>query len=260
MIKPSFLLSIVLAAVALALTGTGKGADPAESGRELIQKGDVFYDKQQAAEALEYYLPAEKLEPNNVRLLVRIAREYRHLMSDATNASAKLQLGSTAVDYAQRAAGLAPNNPEAQLAVAISYGKMLPIEGTKQRIAYSRLIKVAVDKVIALDPTNDLAWHILGRWNLSLAEISSVKRVFAQVAYSKLPPATYGDAVRCFEKAIALNPNRLMHYIELGRTYSQMGRDADARTFITRGLGMAETEKDDPETKNLGRQILKKLR
>jgi hypothetical protein len=39
-----------------------------------------------------------------------------------------------------------------------------------------------------------------------------------------------------------------------------MGRDADARKFITKGLAMPETEKDDPETKTLGRQILKKLR
>ena len=114
--------------------------------------------------------------------------------------------------------------------------------------------------MIALDPTNDLAWHVLGRWTLALAEVGTVKRAFAQVAYGTLPLAKYEDAVRCFQKAMALNPHRLMHCIELGRTYAQMGRDADARKFITQGLGMAETEKDDPETKNLGRQILKKLR
>ncbi len=255
--NPAFLLSTLLAALALALASTGIGAESAE---ELIQKGDVFYDKLQATEALKFYLPAEKLEPNNVRLLVRIAREYRHLMSDATNTAEKLQLGNTAVVYAERAVALAPNDPEAQLALAISYGKMLKIVGTKQQIATSRLLKIAVDKVIALDPTNDLAWHLLGRWYLALADVGTVKRAFAQIAYSKLPPAKYEDAVRCFEKAIALNPNRLMHYIELGRTYAQMGRDADARKFITKGLAMSETEKDDPETKNLGRQILKKLR
>jgi tetratricopeptide (TPR) repeat protein len=98
----------------------------------------------------------------------------------------------------------------------------------------------------------------LGRWYLALADVGGVKRAWARVAYGKLPSATYEDAVRCFEKAIALNPNRLMHYIELGRTYAQMGRDADARKFITRARD-AETEKDDPETKKLGRQILKKL-
>jgi tetratricopeptide (TPR) repeat protein len=254
-IQPSLLLS-TLSALALALASTAAGS---ESAQELIQQGDVFYAKLQAAEALKFYLPAEKLDPSNVRLLVHIAREYRHLMSDATNAAEKLQLGNTALDYAQRAVALAPNNPETQLAVAISYGKMLPIEGARDQIATSRLIKIAADKVIALDPNNDLAWHILGRWYLALADVGAVKRVLAQVTYGKLPPAKYEDAVQCFEKAIALNPNRLMHCIELGRTYAQMGRDADARKLITKGLAMPETEKDDPETKKLGGQILKKL-
>jgi tetratricopeptide (TPR) repeat protein len=253
---PALLLKTLSAALVLALASTGLGAESAE---DLIQKGDVCYDKLQAAEALTFYLPAEKLDPNNVRLLVRIARQYRHLMSDATNASVKWQLGTTAVDYAQRAVVLSPNYPEAQLALAISYGKMRTLEGAKQQIAHSRLIKIAVDKVIALDPTNDLAWHVLGRWYRALAEVGTVKRAFAQVAYEKLPPAKYEDAVRCFEKAIAINPNRLMHYIELGRTYAEMDRDVDAREFITKGLAMPDTEKDDPETKNLGRQILKKL-
>ena len=255
--KPTFPLSSLSAALALVLASTGAGA---ESAGELIQKGDVCYVKLQAAEALKFYLPAEKLDPNNVRLLVRIARQYRHLMSDATIAREKLQLGHTALDYAHRAVALAPNDPETQLALAISYGKLLPLEGTKLQIANSRLLKIAVDKVIALDPTSDLAWHLLGRWYRALASVGTVKRAYAHVAYGTLPPAKYEDAVRCFEKAMALNTNRLMHYIELGSTYAQMGRDAEARKFITQGITMAETEKDDPETKNLGRQILKKLR
>jgi len=232
----------------------------AESAAELIQKGDVFYAKLQPAEALKFYLPAEKLDPNNVQLLVRIARQYRHLMSDATEVREKLQLGNTAVDFAQRAVALDPNDPETQLAVAISYGKILPMEGPRQQVASSRLIKIAADKVIALDPNNDLAWQVLGRWYFGLADVGPLKRALAQVAYGKLPPAKYEDAVRCFERAMALNPNRLMHYIELGRTYAQMGRNSDARKFITAGLTMRETEKDDPETKDLGRQILKQLR
>src|SRR5690242_8375740 len=159
--QPAFLLNTLSAVLALALASMGVGAESAE---DLIQKGDIFYAKLQATEALKYYLPAEKLDPNNVRLLVRIAREYRHLMSDATKALEKRQLGNTAVDYAQRAVALAPNDPETQLALAISYGKMLPMEGTKQQIATLPLIKIAADKAIALNPSNDLAWHVLGRW------------------------------------------------------------------------------------------------
>ena len=81
------------------------GDEPADV---LIAKGDAFYVKLQAAEALKFYLPAEKLEPNNVRLLVRISREYRHLMSDAAKPKQKLSLGSTALDYAQRAVSSRP--------------------------------------------------------------------------------------------------------------------------------------------------------
>jgi len=243
--------------LALALASMAMGA---ESAAELIKLGDVFYYKLQATEALKFYLPAEKLDPNNVRLLVCISREYRHLMSDAAGATEKLRLARIALDYAQRAVVLAPNDPEAHLALAITYGKISPLQKTKEQIATSRLVKIEVDKVIALDPNNDLAWHILGRWYQALADVGATKRALARIAYGPLPSAKHEDAACCFEKAILLNPKRLMHYIELGRTYEKMGRDDDARMFINKGLALPETEYDDPETKNLGRQILRKLR
>src|SRR5271166_631043 len=243
--------------VALLLT---PAALHAESADELIAKGDAFYAKLEAAEALKFYLPAEKLEPNNVRLLVRISREYRHLMSDATQPEEKLSLGSIAVNYAKRAAALQPDDPEAQLAVAISYGKLEPLQGNREKFEASRIVKVAADNVIKLDPSSDLGWHVLGRWHAAIANINAFQRAMAQVAYGKLPESTYENAARCFQKAIELNPNRPMHYIELGRVYARMGRTADAKIFITKGLAMRDTEKDDPETKRQGQEVLANLR
>lgn len=254
------LIVLISQLLALAAVAQADAVDRSLSAAELIRRGDAYYDKLKPTEALKYYLPAEKLDPNNVRLLVRIARQYRHLMSDATLKKAKLQLGAIAVTYATRAVALAPDDSEAQLAVAISYGKLLPLQSSKEQFTNSRLIKAAADKSIALDPSNDLAWQILGRWYRNVAEVGAVKRTLAQIAYGTLPSATYEDAVRCFEKAIKLNPNRLMHYIELGRTYALMERPAEARKFIIKGLSMPDTEKDDPETKSVGRQTLAKLR
>ncbi len=232
----------------------------AQSADELIQNGDFYYAKLQAAQALKFYLPAEKLEPNNVRLLVHISREYRHLMSDATNPAEKLKLGGIAVDYAKRAVVLAPKDPEAQLAVAISYGKVQPFEASRQRFEAVHIIKDAADKVVQLDPRNDLGWHVLGRWYRGVAEVDPVHRMMAQVTYGKLPDCTYEEAATCFEKAIELNPNRLMHYIELGRVYARMGEVDKARSLINKGLAMQDTEKDDPETKREGKEVLKRLR
>jgi tetratricopeptide (TPR) repeat protein len=239
----------------LAIGGTLK----AESADALITEGDYYYAKLQASESLRYYLPAEKLEPNNVRLLVHISREYRHLMSDATAPAEKVRLGGLAVDYAKRAIALSPKDPDAQLAVAISYGKLQPFQGYHQRFDAVYIIKNATDKVIDLDPHNDLGWHILGRWYQGLAEVDLLHRVMAQ-ALGGLPPANFEEAATCFEKAIQLNPNRLMHYIALGTVYVEMGKKDEGRRLIQKGLAMENTEKDDPETKHEGEEILAKLR
>jgi tetratricopeptide (TPR) repeat protein len=253
----NFVLSKVFPAIGvLLLPGAAFGAGSAD---QLIEQGDAFYARLEAADSLKFYLPAEKLEPNNVRLLVRISREYRHLMTDAAKPMERVSLGSTALAYAKRAVTLAPDNPEAQLAVAISYGKLQPFESIREKLDAARIIKDAADKVIKLDPRSDLGWHVLGRWHMAFADVSPAKRALALLTYGKLPDSTYEDAAKCFEKAIEINPNRLMHYIELGRAYAHMGRANDARRLITEGLAMRETEKDDPEIKRLGKEVLASL-
>lgn len=230
-----------------------------QSATELTAKGDVPDASFRPAEALKYYLPAEKLEPNNVRLLLRIARQYRHLMSDAKTVPEKLRLGGIALNYGQKAAALAPNDSEAQLSTAITYGKMLPHQGKKEQAEATPRIKAAADRAIKLDPRNDSAWHILGRWHQGLANVSGLKRTFGEILYGKLPTGTNAQSIACFEKAIAINPRRLRHFIEEGRTWAQMGDHAAARRFIEKGMAMPNTEKDDPEMKVRGREALAKL-
>ena len=226
---------------------------------ELIREGDVCDVKLAAGDALKCYLPAEKMEPGNCQLLARIARQYRHLMADAPGKDEKMRLGMISLDYAKRAAAAGPNDSEAQLSPAISYGKMMPIMSAKEQVDASPRIKVAVDKALALDPHNDLAWHVLGRWNRILADVSSLKRTLAGAIYGKLPTGSNEEAARCLEKAISINHNRVIHYIELGRIYAQMGRKDDARRMISKGLSMPSVEKDDTEAKDLGRVALAKL-
>ena len=240
----------------LCLSGLAVRAEDTDA---LIAKGDQFDKRLQAKEALEVYLPANKLEPNNVDLLVRIARQYRHLMSDTSSKQEKLRLGNISLEFAGRAATLAPKNAEAQLSPAISYGKMLPYMGSKDQVNASPRIKAAVDRTLQLDPTSDTAWHILGRWNRVLADINVVKRVVAKALYGDLPVTTNEAAEKCLLKAIEINPKRLIHYIELGRIYAQMGRKEEARKYLQKGLAMPNKEKDDPEMKEIGQQTLQKL-
>src|SRR2546423_7880752 len=114
----------------LCLSGLAARAEDTDA---LIAKGDQFDKRLQAKEALEEYLPANKQEPNNVKVLICIARQYRHLMSDAPSKQEKLRLGYVSLEFANHAAALAPNNAEAQLSPAISLGKMLPSMSAKDQ-------------------------------------------------------------------------------------------------------------------------------
>ncbi len=136
---------------------------------------------------------------------------------------------------------------------------MLPFEGSKAQVEISPLIKAAADRAIRLDPRNDTAWHVLGRWHQVLANVGAIKRALGGLLFGKLPVTTNEAAVKCFTQAIAINPRRLRHYIELGHTYAQMGNTAEARRYLEKGLAMPNQEHDDPELKVKGRQTLAKL-
>jgi tetratricopeptide (TPR) repeat protein len=201
----------------------------------------------------------EKTQPENPELLVKIARQYRHLLVDAPNVSDKVKLGTTALNYSKRAAAIAPTDSDAQLAWAISLGKLLPYMSRKDQVASSKVIKSAAERAIKLNPRNDLAWHVLGRWHRVAAGVGSVSRTLAAMVYESLPPASNEEAVNCLERAVKLNPNRLMHQIELGKAYAQAGRPDEARRYLKKGLSMPSREKDDPTLKESGRTVLASL-
>jgi len=251
-------LSITMACFALSLA-LPHSAHSDDSFEELIQQGGVFDEKFQPAEALQFYLPAEKMQPSNVDVLLRIARQYRHLMQDSGDQAEKLRHGATAKVYATRAIELAPDNAEAHLSMAICHVKMVPILGTKDQMEASRQIKASVDKSIQLNPNDDIAWHILGCWHQKLADISVLKRALAKVVYGGIPEASNEESVTCLHKAVELNPTRPMHHIELGRTYAQMGNHDEAKRHIEKGLSLPDVGKDDPEQKRRGRETLASL-
>ena len=227
---------------------------------QLIMQGDAQVKALHATEALALFEQAAKADPNDVEILLRISQQCSNLIAQAKTPAEAQAYAKRSLEEAQKAVALAPANAKAHLALAVAYGRLTDFEDNRTKVEFSRYIKNETDKTLELDPKEDFAWHVLGRWTYNMADISGIKRTLAEAIYGKMPTAKFEEAARCFEKAIALNPSRPMHYIELGRTYADMGRTAEARKVILKGLAMPPTEKDDPETKDRGRQILASLR
>lgn len=245
------LISLVAGAVLIA--GMARGESTLEA------KGDALDKQLRTREALAVYLDAERAGTPESELLRKIAKQYAELMTDTESKAEKRKLGEQAVDYAKRSVAADARNPKAQLSLAICYGRLAPLLDNRTKIETSRLVKTHVDAALKLDPADDYAWHVLGAWNYELANLNPVLRGLAGMIYGKLPSASNDKAVECFTKSIQLEPTRVSHHIELGRTYAAMGKDDLARKSIERGLSLASREKDDEETKARGRATLQRL-
>ena len=225
----------------------------------LVKKGDVLDAQLKTKDALAVYLQAEKLQPNDADVLHKIAKQYGESMDDVTSAADKKSFAEKSLDYAQRAVAADGKNATAHLALAVAYGRLAPLLDSKTKIAYSKLVKEQVDKALALDGKNDLAYHVLGAWNYELANLNPILRALAKIIYGELPAASNEDAAKAFKKAIELNPKRIGNHVQLGRTYVELGQKNLAKTELEKGLSLPNRQRDDDIMKQRARDALKKL-
>ncbi len=244
---------ITAAACALALALGSAVAQPVDA---LIARGDACDARNANKDALEFYLEADRARPGDAGILRRISKQYAQLMSDTDSKARKRELGATALDYGKRAKTADPDDAQARLGLAICYGKIAFLQPARTQVEMSRLIKEEVDAALELDPADDLAWHVLGRWNYELANFNPALKFLAQTIYGKFPGATNERAVECFEKAVALNPHRVLNHVELGRARLALGRKDEARAEFQAALKLPSREKDDAESKARARKAL----
>lgn len=224
-----------------------------------MARGDLLDKQLKTAQALAVYLEAEKAAPNDAEILRRVAKGYAESMVDAETKARQKELGFKAVEYAKRAVAADSRNAQAHLALAICYGRVAPLLDNQTKINFSKLVKEHVEKSLALDRSSDYAYHVLGAWNYEIASLNPVLRTVVKIIYGGLPEASYEEAVRNFQKALELAPQRVSHHVELGRAYAALGQEELAREFLTKGLALPNREKDDADTKERGRAALRKL-
>lgn len=225
---------------------------------EWIKKGDAFEASGKSKEALDAYRNAEKTKPNDSALLVKIDKQYGDLMPSLRGA-AKKDASAKSLEYSRKAVAVTPKSSDSHLALALSLGKNTEFMGNRQKIEASREIKTAADTALRLNPKSDYAHHMLGRWHQEMAGMGGATRAITKVIYGGIPKGSYQEALGHFESARKINSRRLIHQIEYGRTLAMMGRNAEAKSEIQKGLNMPNREADDPESKARGKQTLDRL-
>ena len=210
----------------------------------LLVQGDEEDRQHQTSSALATLQQAEAIEPRNAGVLLRISKQLGDLGTAAKGPAEAKAWHQKALDYSRRAVELDPKSAKAHLSLAICYGKLTDHVSNKTKLEYSRIIRSETQKSIELDPSDDFAWHVMGRWHAGIANIGVVQRALAKVVYGDLPEASNEEAARCLKKATELAPQRIIHHAELAKVYTAMGkRDLAAQSWQNvLGLKAADTE------------------
>jgi tetratricopeptide (TPR) repeat protein len=223
----------------------------------LLKSGDVKNNRGNLKGALGDFLEAEKVEPNNVAVLLRIAEQYSDLI-DVTRGSPEAEKNARAsLRYSQRAVEIDPNNAHAHLSLSISYGKLTDFTDNKTKIEYSKLIRDEALKAIELNPNEDFAYHVLGRWHFGIANINPVLKLLTKMVYGSLPKASNQEAVQYLRKATEIAPQRIMHHYELARIYVALGQRDLARREWRKILDLPALDKQDEEERRIAAKSLR---
>jgi tetratricopeptide (TPR) repeat protein len=231
-----------------------------------LARGDERLAAARAAEAafdplaaLEIYRELAAERPDDAFLQQRIAQQYSDSTNLLSDRAEKRRHAERALYHAQRAVALDPDDPVNVLSVAISYGKMGLYGDTREKVAFSRQLREYAERSLALDPGYAWAHHVLGRWHHEVAALSGPARLVVRLVYGGLPEASRTQAVRHLERAVALDPDNLIHHLELGIALWAVGEREAARQAFQQGLGMEETTINDAAAKRRVRETLGQL-
>ena len=227
-----------------------------------VRLGDDAERRLDPRAALACYQEALALQPADAAHLCRVAKQWSDLTYEPGALPAAIaDVNARAAACADRAIKLAPEWSGGHVASCVSRGRLALFSDNRTKVRLAAEARAAAVTALALDPGNDLAHHLMGRWHYEMAGINFVVRSLVKLLYgAALPPGTYADALERFDSAVALAPARLIHRVERGRALLKLGRRDEAAAELEAGLACdvedvnAALERADAEA------LLKRLR
>jgi tetratricopeptide (TPR) repeat protein len=252
--------SLVGTVICLALAGLflsrSVGLEAEASFTNLLAQAALAESRGDILAAVEIYGRAQKSETDGASHLCVLARRYCGLTYLTDSAAIQKDLVKQALACSLEAVTLDGNSADAHACLAVAYAKSCAFADLKTELAYSRLFKLEAEKTIALDPKQDIAYYLLGRWNYAIANAGFFARAYVKLIYGGLPKASYQDAIADFHKAIALAPNRIIHHAGLAMACEAAGEKTLALAELSRCQGMKAAGPEDEEAR---RDALKQL-
>ena len=228
---------------------------------QLLAEGNDFSEKQfDNQKALDKFLEADKLSPNNAEVLWRISRSYVDIgehLSSKTDEEKDKQLGvyQQAFDYANRAVLADPKNSMAYCRRAIATGRVALFKGV---FSVGGLVNSTRDdclKAIELDPSNAAAYYVLGRSHAKLVEKPKIVRWPLGLGWGNID-----DAIKNYEKAISIRPSFIMYRLDAARAFVENDDYGKAKEQLKAIPALSKDDEDDDQFRKEAAELLEQIK
>jgi tetratricopeptide (TPR) repeat protein len=252
-------VTCMLLACAVAITAAPPAC--AQSAAEHIARGDKSYAERQGGFALSEYKAAIALDPRNYEALCKASRTEIDLAEQLEKSPEHDSLQAAAQRHAEQAIAVKPNDADGHFALARALGRKALSLGTMDRIRYAKLIRLEALEALKYDSLHSGALHVLGSWNAEVMRVNGLERAFAKkfLGAEVFSQASWEEAQRLLEKAVSLDPERLVHRLDLAAVYADRGNKVKAREQYTYILTAPVRDLNDPIYKKKAADRLKKL-
>jgi tetratricopeptide (TPR) repeat protein len=227
-------------------------------GSSSLEAADREFHGLRYVSALALYDSALTTSADSAAVLWRMARAWICL-ADTTAPDRKYHLYQKAESCALRAVAADSTCSQAHAWLAAAIGNIAMFEGGKTKVRLAHTIKREVDRAIALDATNDVAYSILGSFHKAIGDVSWIEKQLANIFLGGLPDGGYAESEAAFRRAIELAPGVPRNHYELAKVYLCLDRNAEALLELRRTRTLPATVAHDVELQRSTAELIREL-
>lgn len=233
----------------------------AQSPGEHIALGDSAYARFEPAEALAHYEGAIEADSANYEALWKAARSEIDLAEAEPNEGKRNALSKAGEGHARRAIRANSRDAEGHFHLARALGRRALSVGVRDRIKFATEVRAAALEALKHDDDHPGALHVLGVWNAEVMRLNGISRFIAKnvLGGRVFGEASWKKAISYMERAVAVDPERIVHRLDLAKIYADVGDKAKAREQFELAAGGRRIDFNDPAYKREAEAALEKL-
>jgi tetratricopeptide (TPR) repeat protein len=234
----------------------------AQTAAEHVALGDKDHAAANAPSALRHYEEALKIDPKSYDALVKATREAVDVGEFNTDEKERERLYSSAEQYARRAVEVNPGDAEGHFELSRALGRKALSLGKRDQVRYAGDVRKEALEALRLNPKHPGAMHVMGRWNYEILRLNGLVRMMAKtfLGGAVFGEANWDAAQRYLEQAAALEPNRIVHHLDLARVYKARDNNEQARAQFDLAIKASPTEFNDRRYQDEARREIEDVR